>query len=178
MVADRVAQNYGGWQFGVWASQLGDGRAFSLFEATNPHTKKRYELQLKGGGKTPYSRFAYNRPNPPLAIGVDVGIEMAMRFCALRSVNSSSQNISTPSASQQPAPYPSPSSPTASPSANASSPAPSSVAWPKPGSASALSTCFVTVGTARRRASWRSTRLSMSLVGRTSCRCHGRGRRM
>lgn len=54
-----VAQNYGGWQFGTWASQLGDGRAFSLFEATNPSTKKRYEIQLKGGGKTPYSRFAY-----------------------------------------------------------------------------------------------------------------------
>jgi uncharacterized protein YdiU (UPF0061 family) len=53
-----LAQNYGGWQFGVWASQLGDGRAFSLFEGTNPNTKKRYELQLKGGGKTPYSRFA------------------------------------------------------------------------------------------------------------------------
>ena len=53
------AQNYGGWQFGVWASQLGDGRAFSLFEATNPFTRKRYEIQLKGGGKTPYSRFAY-----------------------------------------------------------------------------------------------------------------------
>jgi len=52
------AQNYGGWQFGVWASQLGDGRAFSLFEATSPATGKRYELQLKGGGKTPYSRFA------------------------------------------------------------------------------------------------------------------------
>jgi serine/tyrosine/threonine adenylyltransferase len=52
------AQNYGGWQFGVWASQLGDGRAFSLFEGTNPSTGKRYELQLKGGGKTPYSRFA------------------------------------------------------------------------------------------------------------------------
>lgn len=55
---NMVAQNYGGWQFGVWASQLGDGRAFSLFEATNPATGKRYELQLKGGGKTPYSRFA------------------------------------------------------------------------------------------------------------------------
>jgi len=52
------AQNYGGWQFGVWASQLGDGRAFSLFEGTNPTTGKRYEVQLKGGGKTPYSRFA------------------------------------------------------------------------------------------------------------------------
>lgn len=52
------AQCYGGWQFGSWAGQLGDGRAISLFEATNPETKVRYELQLKGAGKTPYSRFA------------------------------------------------------------------------------------------------------------------------
>ncbi|KAJ5443645.1 uncharacterized protein N7458_007517 [Penicillium daleae] len=43
---------------GTWAGQLGDGRAISLFETTNPQTKKRYELQLKGAGKTPYSRFA------------------------------------------------------------------------------------------------------------------------
>jgi len=52
------AQCYGGWQFGSWASQLGDGRAISLFEVTNPHTKVRYEIQLKGAGRTPYSRFA------------------------------------------------------------------------------------------------------------------------
>lgn len=52
------AQCYGGFQFGQWAGQLGDGRAISLFEATNPKTKVRYELQLKGAGKTPYSRFA------------------------------------------------------------------------------------------------------------------------
>ncbi len=52
------AQCYGGWQFGSWAGQLGDGRAISLFETTNPETKVRYELQLKGAGLTPYSRFA------------------------------------------------------------------------------------------------------------------------
>jgi uncharacterized protein YdiU (UPF0061 family) len=52
------AQCYGGWQFGSWAGQLGDGRAISLFEITNPDTKVRYEIQLKGAGKTPYSRFA------------------------------------------------------------------------------------------------------------------------
>ncbi|KAF4631788.1 hypothetical protein G7Y89_g6341 [Cudoniella acicularis] len=52
------AQCYGGWQFGSWAGQLGDGRAISLFETTHPHTRKRYELQLKGAGMTPYSRFA------------------------------------------------------------------------------------------------------------------------
>lgn len=52
------AQCYGGYQFGQWAGQLGDGRAISLFEAINPSTGKRYDLQLKGAGKTPYSRFA------------------------------------------------------------------------------------------------------------------------
>lgn len=52
------AQCYGGWQFGQWAGQLGDGRAISLFETTSPITKIRYELQLKGAGITPYSRFA------------------------------------------------------------------------------------------------------------------------
>lgn len=56
------AQCYGGYQFGQWAGQLGDGRAISLFE-TEKRTKKeawpeRYELQLKGAGRTPYSRFA------------------------------------------------------------------------------------------------------------------------
>ncbi|OCK77881.1 UPF0061-domain-containing protein [Lepidopterella palustris CBS 459.81] len=52
------AQCYGGYQFGQWAGQLGDGRAISLFETINPATNTRYELQLKGAGKTPYSRFA------------------------------------------------------------------------------------------------------------------------
>ncbi|KAI1269340.1 hypothetical protein F5Y18DRAFT_369536 [Xylariaceae sp. FL1019] len=52
------AQCYGGFQFGSWAGQLGDGRAISLFETTNPETKVRYELALKGAGLTPYSRFA------------------------------------------------------------------------------------------------------------------------
>ncbi|ESZ90989.1 protein family UPF0061 [Sclerotinia borealis F-4128] len=52
------AQCYGGWQFGSWAGQLGDGRAISLFETTNPSSNIRYELQLKGAGLTPYSRFA------------------------------------------------------------------------------------------------------------------------
>lgn len=52
------AQCYGGFQFGQWAGQLGDGRAISLFEATSPNSGVRYELQLKGAGRTPYSRFA------------------------------------------------------------------------------------------------------------------------
>jgi serine/tyrosine/threonine adenylyltransferase len=54
------ASNYGGHQFGRWAGQLGDGRALSLGEAIGPNGA-RLELQLKGAGPTPYSRFADGR---------------------------------------------------------------------------------------------------------------------
>ncbi|SFS02214.1 Uncharacterized conserved protein YdiU, UPF0061 family [Dyella sp. OK004] len=54
------AANYGGHQFGVWAGQLGDGRAISLGELVN-HESQRLELQLKGAGPTPYSRGADGR---------------------------------------------------------------------------------------------------------------------
>ena len=50
---------YGGHQFGHWAGQLGDGRAISLGEVI--HDGKRWELQLKGAGRTPYSRTADGR---------------------------------------------------------------------------------------------------------------------
>ncbi len=50
------AMCYGGHQFGNWAGQLGDGRAINLFEVENNNQK--YTLQLKGAGKTPYSRNA------------------------------------------------------------------------------------------------------------------------
>ena len=54
------AARYGGHQFGHWAGQLGDGRAITLGEiiATDG---RRHELQLKGAGKTPYSRTADGR---------------------------------------------------------------------------------------------------------------------
>ncbi|GLC40033.1 hypothetical protein PLESTB_001518300 [Pleodorina starrii] len=52
---------YGGHQFGVWAGQLGDGRAITLGEVVNPASGQRWELQLKGAGKTPYSRRADGR---------------------------------------------------------------------------------------------------------------------
>ncbi|GAA0186884.1 protein modifying enzyme [Lithospermum erythrorhizon] len=51
------AQCYGGHQFGMWAGQLGDGRAITLGEVLNSKCE-RWELQLKGCGRTPYSRFA------------------------------------------------------------------------------------------------------------------------
>ncbi|KAJ1699904.1 hypothetical protein LUZ63_008416 [Rhynchospora breviuscula] len=55
--ASTYAQCYGGHQFGTWAGQLGDGRAITLGEVLNSRGE-RWELQLKGAGKTPYSRFA------------------------------------------------------------------------------------------------------------------------
>lgn len=53
---------YSGHQFGQWAGQLGDGRALCLgeFQAT-PATKGSFELQLKGAGKTPFSRMGDGR---------------------------------------------------------------------------------------------------------------------
>ncbi len=51
------AMCYGGHQFGHWAGQLGDGRAINLGEVVNAQ-KKRWVLQLKGAGPTPYSRSA------------------------------------------------------------------------------------------------------------------------
>jgi serine/tyrosine/threonine adenylyltransferase len=62
---EPYSANYGGHQFGQWAGQLGDGRAITLGEVVvgpseaGPHA--RLELQLKGAGMTPYSRFADGR---------------------------------------------------------------------------------------------------------------------
>jgi len=54
------AARYGGHQFGNWAGQLGDGRAMTLTEVIGPDGRRR-ELQLKGAGRTPYSRRADGR---------------------------------------------------------------------------------------------------------------------
>ncbi len=55
-----VAMLYAGHQFGVWVPQLGDGRAILLGQLrTAPH--RSWDLQLKGAGQTPYSRFADGR---------------------------------------------------------------------------------------------------------------------
>jgi uncharacterized protein YdiU (UPF0061 family) len=57
---EPYATNYGGHQFGTWAGQLGDGRAINLGEVVNEQGE-RWELQLKGAGRTPYSRTADGR---------------------------------------------------------------------------------------------------------------------
>jgi len=49
-----LASVYSGHQFGYWAGQLGDGRAIWLGEVETPTGL--LELQLKGSGRTPYSR--------------------------------------------------------------------------------------------------------------------------
>ncbi|MEZ5378889.1 MAG: YdiU family protein [Acidimicrobiales bacterium] len=55
--SDPYAMAYGGHQFGNWAGQLGDGRAIALGEIETD-AGERWTLQLKGAGRTPYSRGA------------------------------------------------------------------------------------------------------------------------
>ncbi|TFZ08200.1 protein adenylyltransferase SelO [Ramlibacter humi] len=54
-----LASVYSGHQFGVWAGQLGDGRALLLGELETPSGPM--ELQYKGSGRTPYSRMGDGR---------------------------------------------------------------------------------------------------------------------
>ncbi len=49
-----IALVYAGHQFGHFVPQLGDGRAALLGEVVTD-TDKRYDIQLKGSGRTPYS---------------------------------------------------------------------------------------------------------------------------
>ena len=53
--SEPLAQAYAGHQFGGWVPQLGDGRAVLLGEVVD-QTGARRDIQLKGAGRTPYSR--------------------------------------------------------------------------------------------------------------------------
>ncbi|GKY87543.1 protein adenylyltransferase SelO [Sinisalibacter aestuarii] len=53
--AEPLAQLYAGHQFGNWAGQLGDGRAILLGEVIDAQGNRR-DIQLKGAGRTPFSR--------------------------------------------------------------------------------------------------------------------------
>jgi serine/tyrosine/threonine adenylyltransferase len=55
-----IALVYSGHQFGVWAGQLGDGRAMTLGCLIDLQGQT-HEVQLKGAGQTPYSRSADGR---------------------------------------------------------------------------------------------------------------------
>ena len=52
--SNSIAQAYAGHQFGYFTI-LGDGRAILIGEHLN-NQKKRYDIQYKGSGRTPYSR--------------------------------------------------------------------------------------------------------------------------
>jgi uncharacterized protein YdiU (UPF0061 family) len=56
-----LASVYSGHQFGVWAGQLGDGRAILLGELASKLSGALHEIQLKGAGMTPYSRMGDGR---------------------------------------------------------------------------------------------------------------------
>ena len=53
--AEPIAQAYAGHQFGGFSPQLGDGRALLLGEVIGADGA-RYDLQLKGSGRTRFSR--------------------------------------------------------------------------------------------------------------------------
>lgn len=53
--SEPIAMVYGGHQFGNWAGRLGDGRALLLGEVID-RDGQRFDVQLKGSGRTPYSR--------------------------------------------------------------------------------------------------------------------------
>lgn len=57
--SDPLAALYAGHQFGHYVPQLGDGRAILLGEVTTQNGS--WEVQLKGAGRTPYSRGADGR---------------------------------------------------------------------------------------------------------------------
>ncbi|MEM7490198.1 MAG: YdiU family protein [Pseudomonadota bacterium] len=57
--AAPLAQLYAGHQFGGWSPQLGDGRAILLGE--HVAGDRRWDVQLKGSGPTPYSRMGDGR---------------------------------------------------------------------------------------------------------------------
>src|ERR1700690_2154217 len=58
--ADPIAMAYAGHQFGHFVPQLGDGRAILLGEMAD-HAGVRRDIQLKGCGRTPYSRSGDGR---------------------------------------------------------------------------------------------------------------------
>jgi serine/tyrosine/threonine adenylyltransferase len=53
--SEPIAMAYAGHQFGNFVPQLGDGRAILLGEVVDPSGRRR-DIQLKGAGRTPFSR--------------------------------------------------------------------------------------------------------------------------
>ncbi len=53
--SEPIAMAYAGHQFGNFVPRLGDGRALLLGEVLDP-SGRRFDIQLKGSGRTPFSR--------------------------------------------------------------------------------------------------------------------------
>ena len=58
--AEPISMVYGGHQFGGWAGRLGDGRAVLMGELLD-RDQGRWDLHLKGAGRTPFSRAGDGR---------------------------------------------------------------------------------------------------------------------
>lgn len=58
--SEPIAMAYAGHQFGGWVPQLGDGRAILLGEVIDAEGVRR-DIQLKGAGRTPFSRLGDGR---------------------------------------------------------------------------------------------------------------------
>src|SRR6516162_5443239 len=58
--AEPIAMVYAGHQFGNFVPQLGDGRAILLGEVLDRNDERR-DIQLKGAGRTPFSRLGDGR---------------------------------------------------------------------------------------------------------------------
>ena len=58
--SEPLAMVYAGQQFGGWVPQLGDGRALLLGEVIDADGSRR-DIQLKGSGRTPFSRSGDGR---------------------------------------------------------------------------------------------------------------------
>ncbi|MEO1318155.1 MAG: protein adenylyltransferase SelO family protein, partial [Pseudomonadota bacterium] len=54
--SEPIAMAYAGHQFGNWVPQLGDGRALLIGEVIDREGRRR-DIQLKGAGRTPFSRM-------------------------------------------------------------------------------------------------------------------------
>ncbi len=72
--AEPVAMAYAGHQFGNWVPQLGDGRAILLGEVVDLEGIRR-DVQLKGAGRTPFSRRGDGRSSIGPAIREYLGSE-------------------------------------------------------------------------------------------------------
>ena len=68
--SEPLAMRYSGHQFGVYVPQLGDGRAILLGEVHNGRGEK-WDLHLKGAGRTAYSRFGDGRAASSLSVSAN-----------------------------------------------------------------------------------------------------------